>query len=154
ELRVIAFRLHEAADLSREQRREADGRQVLEIWPDCLQPDRQPFTRTIDRERGRRLAPERGDGRGDDTTHGRRLLTIDRESQREVARVRREWALDVRVGERAERGCEQHVPVAEERSPRGAVPFTPAHPQEELAGRRLEPPRGCAREFAVVFPVP
>ena len=127
--------LGEPADLLRQQRCKADRRAVLQVRTDCLQADRQALARAADGKRGRGLAGESGDGRVDEAAHVRRRLAVDRERQREVALVRGERPLDVRIGERGERGRQQHVPLPEELAPRRPVLLAPRSLLVVLRGR-------------------
>src|SRR5262249_9803133 len=61
-VRVVARRAPEASPPARDELREADGRAILQIWPDRLQSEREPGACDADGKRGRRLSRHGGQG--------------------------------------------------------------------------------------------
>src|SRR6185436_1444117 len=102
--RVVAGWLPEAADLAREERGEAERREVLQVRTHRLETYRQPSARPGDREGRRRLPRQRGDsGVGEAVLIGH-FASVYLEREPEIALVPGPGPLDVRIGEHVDGG--------------------------------------------------
>src|SRR5262245_1598565 len=104
---LVAGRRRAATPLAGDGRREAEGRPVLQIWPDGLQPDRQAAARTPDRERGGRLAGQRRDGGIEEPELSQNGLAVHVDGLAEGGRRGRPRDIQVKECRREEGGREQ-----------------------------------------------
>src|SRR5262245_14632977 len=146
---LIAGRGREAAPLAGDERREADRRPILQIWPDGLQPDRQAAARTPDREGGGRLAGQRRDGRIEEPELSENGLAVHVEGLAERGRRGRPRDIQVRKRRREEGWCEQHVPLPEEGPPRRAVLLALSEPGDVVGRGALDAALLSRRPFVV-----